>query len=515
MPAPPPTGLNLSSNDEPTFADALRHDELVRQIAAALREADPPYVVGISGSWGSGKTSILRKLYAGFGGSEFAPERASQDDPHRKFAEVAENRFCKPDQRGKKREVLAVWFNPWHHQFEASPLVALLQEVHRHLSFSQKTTRALKKGIHVGSRTMLDLLPEFGKGLGMVLPSGSKVAEHGAAYEKERFQEALPSQRFRDYYEEAVRSVLAPNGRLILFIDDLDRCEAEATYRLLEALKLYLNARNCIYVLGMDTRHLEHSIARVLTGKPDCDPFLPLARSYLGKMLQLQFVLPAPASMDAFAQALLAGDAEGKLLELLRRKFGYTDTELGTLRRTLDANLPHNPRRFKAFVASWRLYLRALAETRTAAGFDWRHTIVLQYLALFEEQIYRKVEESPAFFEEVVAFVRTGLVRRYEFLGLELPTGMRGAPAGALRRPPVSATFPGEEEPGAPGSEPGAPAAPEGKADAPGAALTAARVLHVAPLVRELFLGGARPDTDWIERHLLGQPRQPAEGARP
>src|SRR5437660_12551615 len=60
--------MKIKRNDEWDYADALGHNPLVVQIGHRLLSCYPPYVVGIGGSWGSGKTSFLRKLWAYLGG---------------------------------------------------------------------------------------------------------------------------------------------------------------------------------------------------------------------------------------------------------------------------------------------------------------------------------------------------------------------------------------------------------------------------------------------------------------
>lgn len=165
--------------------------------------------------------------------------------------------------------------------------MALLHEIRQHFSLSRKAYDEAGKFIDVSFHSTLNMLSDLGKALQLPLPniSAKNIMERGREYEAEHFATPLSSQRFRDFFEQAIVYVIgSKEGRMVIFIDDLDRCEGIVVYRLLESLKLYLNAHNCIYVLGLDQGHLEETIARVLSGNKEVQPYLPLARDYLAKM---------------------------------------------------------------------------------------------------------------------------------------------------------------------------------------------------------------------------------------
>jgi len=48
--------------------------------------------------------------------------------------------------------------------------------------------------------------------------------------------------------------------RLVVFVDDLDRCLPEKAIQVLEALKLFLDVKGCIFVLGLDPEAIESAV---------------------------------------------------------------------------------------------------------------------------------------------------------------------------------------------------------------------------------------------------------------
>jgi len=451
--------VKIKRNDEWDYADALGHNHLVRRIGHRLLACHPPYVVGIGGSWGAGKTSFLRKLWAYLGGGvEGENGKVQSLDKARSRYDWFEENPKEFSDRTAGREVKLVWFSPWQHQFESTPLVALLHEIRGSLSLSRKALSKMGKAGQIAAYSLFNSLPKLGMEIGTTgfkvkadsqLPTTKSIGELNQAYEAEHFSAALTSQRFRDCFEAAIEGVVGEDGLLVIFIDDLDRCEGEVAYRLLEALKLYLNAKNCVYVLGIDQQHLEISIARALSGEKETWPHRSLARDYLSKMFQTTFLLPVPRNANKYIDELLDHD-DGNFHDRLHQLFGlrvrdFTNDEWPLLVRALNWNLPHNPRKLKSFIASWKIYLDMLpAPADGEDKLNWRLTLILQYLAQFEEPLYRRVEQFPNFYNQhLLPFCQRKLKKPHPlFDRLELPDEEPGTQADAPTDREESGGFP-------------------------------------------------------------------------
>jgi len=440
--------VKIKRNDEWDYADALGHNTLVRRIGHRLLACHPPYVVGIGGSWGSGKTSFLHKLWAYLGGDvDLGNGKVQSLDKAKARDDWFKEDPTEFSDRTVGREVKLVWFSPWQHQFESTPLVALLNEIRGSLSLSKKALSKMGKAGQIAAYSLFNSLPKLGMEIGTTglkvkaesqLPTAKSIGELNYAYEAGHFSAALTSQRFRDCFEAAIEGVVGKDGLLVIFIDDLDRCEGEVAYRLLEALKLYLNAKNCVYVLGIDQQHLEISIARALSGEKETWPHRSLARDYLSKMFQTTFLLPVPRNANKYIDELLDHD-DGSFHDRLRELFGFrvkdfTNDDWPTLVRALNRNLPHNPRKLKSFIASWKIYLDMLPAPVDKEGkLNWRLTLILQYMAQFEEPLYRRVEQFPNFYNQhLLPFCQQKLNKPHPlFDRLELPDGEPGVQADA------------------------------------------------------------------------------------
>lgn len=76
-------------------------------------------------------------------------------------------------------------------------------------------------------------------------------------------------------------------GKLIVFIDDLDRCLPENVISSLEALKLFLDEAPCVFVIGVDRLVIEKAVQAHYGSAPG-----HMGRDYLDKIIQVPFVIP-------------------------------------------------------------------------------------------------------------------------------------------------------------------------------------------------------------------------------
>ena len=66
--------------------------------------------------------------------------------------------------------------------------------------------------------------------------------------------------QFEEDFARVIKLYLPQGGRLVVFIDDLDRCLPENAITVLESIKLFIGDANCIFVLGMDHDIVENGI---------------------------------------------------------------------------------------------------------------------------------------------------------------------------------------------------------------------------------------------------------------
>jgi len=313
---PIPTRLHT---DQPWLRggfDVLQRNGLVNQIVEAIQESQPPLVLGVHGDWGQGKTSLMHGLN----------KRLSLMDDANPCA--------------------VVWFEAWRYQHEEKPIVALLQEIRRGLERLASTKAKAKKLGEIAFRGALAVIEDATKIVGI---HASKVDEIGKAWEKEHLEEQLSTDQIQSLLDQAVEAALAaidgPKGynpkRLVVFIDDLDRCERGTAFKLLEGLKLFLNLKSCVFVLGMNKQVLEDAIACEFSSQQlNKQPDRIRAAAYMEKICQTIWHVPPVKAPEKYLVSLLKDRLPVPLVKAIERVCNCEQSGC--------SSLPPNPRRLKA-----------------------------------------------------------------------------------------------------------------------------------------------------------------------
>ncbi|MFH9005833.1 P-loop NTPase fold protein [Streptomyces afghaniensis] len=226
-------------------------------LAEAVGAARPlPLTVGVFGPWGSGKSSFMHMWQELLG----------------------------PDAR-------TVWVNPWKYDQKQEVWAAVITSV---LAEIKQDERARDKAARL-ARSLAWL------SLRGVLSSGAPLVT-GGLLGKEEAQQALDRladsdaefhrhvNAFEQDFADAVNDYLDGTERLVVFIDDLDRCTPEAAVTVLESLKLFTGDSRCVFVLAMD-----YDLLAAVAAKKFADLAPVKGSVYLEKIVQLPFFLPEVA----------------------------------------------------------------------------------------------------------------------------------------------------------------------------------------------------------------------------
>ncbi|MCH8038995.1 MAG: SUMF1/EgtB/PvdO family nonheme iron enzyme [Nitrospinae bacterium] len=275
----------------------------------AKKKNKTPMVIGIYGPWGSGKTSLMQTVQTQL--LEAKPSKT--------------HRRCKP-----------VWFQAWKYAEEDAILAALVEETIKTMQQGDFLKRR-KKDLKILAKR-LDTTKAF--------KLFSKFITGGAFDVTELFKELPHKERlgfydtFRAFFEDLIWTYVSDGlgitgsgknfdntGVLVVFIDDLDRCPNPRILKILETIKLFMDIKGCVFVIGAAKDAIEKAIGETYGEEG--------AERFLDKIVQVTFTLPKiPETQIAEYCATLAPD----------------DPVLHTYTPLLARSVNHNLRAIKRFL---------------------------------------------------------------------------------------------------------------------------------------------------------------------
>jgi len=247
-----------------------------------------PLTVGVYGGWGSGKSSVMR----------MAQSSLLQDE-----------------------DMVCVWFNGWVFQGYDDAKAALVTEVLDTLQKHQKFGEKVKKG----AQRLLSMV-DWMRAMGLLskhvvtlsLPSLEEFIE---VLKKPSDEEvATAAGQFRHEFQELLEKVSI--DRLVVFIDDLDRCLPPSIVDTLEVIRLFLAVPYTAFVIGAEERVIRAAISSRYPTTEGMD----WGRNYLEKMIQISLSLPPLNEAETqtymnllFSQIRLSEEEFGELLSTASR----------------------------------------------------------------------------------------------------------------------------------------------------------------------------------------------------
>ncbi|MEZ5784796.1 MAG: P-loop NTPase fold protein, partial [Rhizobiaceae bacterium] len=134
----------------------------------------------------------------------------------------------------------------------------------------------------------------LGKGAEDVSPENLAALIKGSEeYLCEVAEDSAPQQMhaFREEFAKLLQD--AEIDRLVVLVDDLDRCLPKIAIETLEAIRLFLFVPRAAFVIGADEGMIEYAVRQHFPDLPVATGPASYARNYLEKLIQVPFRLPS------------------------------------------------------------------------------------------------------------------------------------------------------------------------------------------------------------------------------
>lgn len=301
-------------SDNETALDLLNIEHYVSSVIdLATDDSLLPVTIGVFGDWGNGKSSLLQMVKAKL-------------DPEKK--------------------IVCLYFNGWlfedYDDAKAALMGTILDEIEKSPKFltsAKGTLDNLRKKVN-----WLGLMGVAGKyGVGLMLGGpvgglgtlgmdiGQKVLEKVKTGDAEGLTKKLLNENIPDStqvrkniqeFKEEFPKLLEESKieKLVVIIDDLDRCLPDTIINTLEAIKLFLSSKNTAFLISIDERVIKYAINDRYS-KFDTRQKDDISRDYLEKLIQIPLRVPLMNKSEMksyinllFTSKYLSVEEFGKLL---------------------------------------------------------------------------------------------------------------------------------------------------------------------------------------------------------
>lgn len=274
---------NRMWKDSEANLDFLNFNYLAEQVAEISKDDNlSPATIGVYGDWGSGKSSLMKMV--------------------KKSLDTDKN-------------TLTVEFNGWLFEGYEDAKTALcgtiLDEMHKHEKRFAKAKKKIKalldkvdggKLLSKGVKYGLDFLLTGGIGsiteltlTGLV----SAVKQKAGDVSEDEIKKVVDAlkvddtkraeiKNFRKTFKEVFEE--CKGERLVVFIDELDRCTPDTVLDIFEAIRLFLYVPGTTFIIGADERLVSYAVKTKYKDIPGHD--IDISKEYLEKLVQYPVKIP-------------------------------------------------------------------------------------------------------------------------------------------------------------------------------------------------------------------------------
>lgn len=255
---------------------AVNRNEEVLSFIDLLHQTEGPFTIMLDARWGEGKTFFVKTV-------EYVLKSANPQIEfnlanHSDQSDLLDNVLTKAGEHDQP--ILPFYFNAWDNDFADDPISALFANMA--VAFDDETALKNHPDIISAITGILDAtlsvaqLPSFTKGIASSLRGENLVSAYKTRAELRSRIDSLA--------REATKEVA---DKLVIFIDELDRCRPDFSVHLLEQIKTLFQSEDIVVVISTDSSQLANATAGMYGAGYDSALFLQRFYDYRHTLMPL------------------------------------------------------------------------------------------------------------------------------------------------------------------------------------------------------------------------------------
>lgn len=250
--------------------------DYIKDFVEGLDLIETNMFISLDARWGEGKTFYIRQI-------EMTLKYLSKKSLGQDVADL-EPYFSNSKLKAIKlnNTYLPIYYNSWLYDYHSDPLMSLLYILVKECGKYVSTVMD-NKGI---GEKLLSLLSSFS----LSLPFSQLTGNFESIIEKFKgsdiLEEIKTAEEIRQIVKQILDEIIVENAqKLIVFIDELDRCRPDYAIETLERIKHYFDDERIIFVISVNKEQLIHTISKFYGDSFD-------STGYLNKFFDINIFLP-------------------------------------------------------------------------------------------------------------------------------------------------------------------------------------------------------------------------------
>ena len=354
-------------------------------IVSIINNSLPKFTIGIFGEWGIGKTTLINSV-----------DTALQTDGN----------------------LIRVRFEGWRYIQEQLPLVSLLKNIAYALP-DEKQFGVLKLKLVTSSINFLKNTPEI---LTSVISKFASEEDEISQEMFDSFKKELNSKIqliaeldkdtvYFDGFDEIKNEIknlrlVNPSFRIIVFVDDLDKCSPKKVHEILEIIRVFQEVEGFIFILGISDDMINKLGEMGTRGKNNGD-------HYIKNLIQIHISLPKWSNQDIVKLVrdfIKKGMIHDKLKDVVDKNI-----------ELISLAIENNPREIKRFLNNFIVGYEIFSGKKS---FEAKELLVIQAIHLRWKRFYNiLVKSDQSFFKVLDKYLK--MDKETRFKNLELYEGKK------------------------------------------------------------------------------------------
>lgn len=255
--------------------DVIKRNDALKKFISILYSLDDNSIISLNGEWGSGKTFFVKQIVEvinNLNGKE-------NEEIANFINDFKNNELRNIDFHGK---VETIYFNAWEYDSNQDPLISLIYSI---ISSNSELIDMDEIGEKIGDKIIRII-----SGLNFTASFlGEKISigyQPNFIKNKNITDEIVSMEQIKEIFKSILQEIIAEKvEKLVIFIDELDRCNPSFAVKILERVKHFFDDDRFIFVFSTNLNELQYTIKKFYGEGID-------GYAYLDKFFDLSFSLP-------------------------------------------------------------------------------------------------------------------------------------------------------------------------------------------------------------------------------